>query len=112
MAHCVTSASKVLEYLPAQVGVETVEDDAIRYVFPRAFDTRRALVLILGIVEVAKHQGTASRQISELVMTPMSSGLGTARALAPVLHSSGKDQHNNHSVRYHRDHYPCLKHLR
>src|SRR5215210_4544156 len=106
MAHCVTSASKLLEYLPAQVGVETVEDDAIRYVFPRALDTRRAPVLVLSIVEAAKHQGMASRQISEPVMTLMSSGLRTAHTLAPVLHSSGKDQHNKHSIRYHRDHYP------
>src|SRR5919199_4210325 len=111
MAHCVMSASK-LEYLPAQVGVETVEYYAIRYVFTRVLDTRRDPVLILGIVEAAKHQGTASRQISEPVVTPMSSVLGIARTLGPVEHSSSKDQHTNHSVRHHRNHYPCLKRLR
>src|SRR5919202_1151705 len=112
MAHCVMSASK-LEYLPAQVGVETVDYYAIRYVFPRVLDTRRDPVLILGIVEAAKHQGTASRQISEPVVTLMSSGLGIAcTTLGPVEHSSSKDQHTNHSVRHHRNHYPCLKRLR
>ena len=111
MAHCIISASK-LEYLLARVGVETVEDHTIRYGFTRALDTCRAFVLVLGIVEAAKHQGMAPRHVSEPVMMPMSSRLGIARTLAPVLHSSGKDQHNKHSVRYHRDHYPYLKRLR
>src|SRR5919202_1670491 len=105
MAHCVMSESK-LKFLPAQLGVETGEYYPIRYVFTRVLNTRRDPVLILGIVEAAKHQGTASRQISEPMVTPMSSDLGIARTPGSVEHSSSKDQHTNHSVRHHRKHYP------